>query len=295
MPFGLVNAPATFSRVMRSLLRGMSGVHNYLDDILIHTRTWVEHLRVLREVFERLHSAGLTARPSKCQIGCRQIEFLGHIVREDKLQPMQDKVERIRHAPPPETKKQMRSFIGTINYYRKFIPDFASIATPLTDKTKGRQPNKLTWSEEDKKAFQQLKDCLSTAPVLCLADVAKPFIIRTDASATGIGAILLQEKEEGKCPVAYASRKLLPREQAYSAIERECLAIVWGISKFQVYLDGREFILETDHKPLVYLNQSKSVNSRIMRWALALQPYRFHIEAIPGSENVGADFLSRAV
>ena len=295
MPFGLVNAPATFSRVMRSLLRGMSNVHNYLDDILIHTRTWAEHLRVLREVFERLHAAGLTARPSKCHIGCRQIEFLGYIVREDKLQPMQDKVEKIRNAPQPETKKQMRSFIGMANYYRRFIPEFASIAAPLTDKTKGRQPDKLVWSEEDKKAFQQLKDCLSTAPVLCLADVAKPFIIRTDASAKGIGAVLLQEKEEGKCPVAYASRKLLPREQAYSAIERECLAIVWGIGKFQVYLDGREFILETDHKPLVYLNQSKSTNSRIMRWALALQPYRFHIEAIPGSENVGADFLSRAV
>ena len=179
------------------------------------------------------------------------------------------------------------------SYYRKFIPEVASIVAPLTDKTKNRQPNKLVWSEEDTKAFEKLKSCLSSSPILCLPDVTLPFTVRTDASATGLGAVLLQKKDGVNCPVAYASRKLLTREQAYSAIERECLALVWGIGKFQVYLEGREFILETDHQPLVYINQAKCINSRIMRWALSLQPFRFRIEAIPGSENVGADFLSR--
>lgn len=293
MPFGLVNAPATFSRLMRSLLKGIPQVHNYLDDILIHTPTWDEHIDVLQEVFTRLREAGLTARPSKCHIGCKRIEFLGHIVREGKIQPMQDKIEKICKAPLPGTKKQMRSFIGMASYYRKFIPQFASIAAALTEKTKGHQPNKLAWTEEDKKAFEKLKDCLSTAPILCLPNLSLPFTVRTDASATGLGAVLLQSRDGVKSPVAYASRKLLPREQRYSTIERECLALVWGIGKFQVYLEGREFILETDHKPLVYINQSKCINNRIMRWALSLQPFRFRIEAIPGAENVGADFLSR--
>ena len=293
MPFWLVNAPATFSRVMRVLLRGMPHVHNYLDDVLVHTSTWEEHLQVLHEVFARLRSAGLTARPSKCQIGCRQVEFLGHVVQEAKLKPQQDKVEKILTAPRPETKKEMRSFIGLASYYRKFIPAFASIAAPLTNLTKNRKPNKLTWGEQEEEAFQKLKTCLSSAPILSLPDLGKPFILRTDASATGVGAVLLQECDDDKFPIAYASRKLLPREQAYSTVERECLALVWGISKFQVFLEGTEFTIETDHRPLIYLNQAKCTNSRVMRWALSLQPFRYRIEAIRGSENVGADFLSR--
>ena len=293
MPFGLVNAPATFSRVMRVLLRGMPHVHNYLDDVLVHTSTWEEHLQVLHEVFARLRSAGLTARPSKCQIGCRQVEFLGHIVQEAKLKPQQDKVEKILTAPRPETKKEMRSFIGLASYYRKFIPAFASIAAPLTNLTKNRKPNKLTWGEQEEEAFQKLKTCLSSAPILSLPDLGKPFILRTDASSTGVGAVLLQECDDDKFPIAYASRKLLPREQAYSTVERECLALVWGISKFQVFLEGTEFTIETDHRPLIYLNQAKCTNSRVMRWALSLQPFRYRIEAIRGSENVGAEFLSR--
>ncbi|XP_072180509.1 uncharacterized protein [Diadema setosum] len=140
-------------------------------------------------------------------------------------------------------------------------------------------------SEIEEEAFQKLKACLSTAPNHSLPDLAKPFILRTDASSTGIGAVLLQEHNDEKFPIAYASRKLLPREQAYSTIERDCLALVWGISKFQVYLEGNEFTIETDHRPLAYISQAKCMNSRVMRWALALQPFRFRIEAIPGLEN----------
>jgi hypothetical protein len=126
-----------------------------------------------------------------------------------------------------------------------------------------------------------------------LPDLSEPFVLQTDASNQGLGAILLQEVEGVKHPIMFASRKLLPREQNYSTIERECLAIVWGIQKFQVYLYGRQFVLETDHQPLQYLHRTKFENGRLMRWALALQPYRFVIHAIKGSENVGADYLSR--
>ena len=126
-----------------------------------------------------------------------------------------------------------------------------------------------------------------------LLKLEKPFILRTDASDVGVGAILLQESEGVKWPVAYGSKKLLDREKNYSVIEKECLGVIWGISKFHRYLFGREFVLETDHQPLVYLNKSKMTNSRLMRWALALQPYRMRIQAIPGRDNVGADYLSR--
>ena len=293
MPFGLVNAPATFSRVMRKLLTGMKHVTNYLDDILIHTPTWEEHLVTLQELLRRLRAAGLTARPTKCQLGCTQVEFLGHIIQHGKIQPMMDKVDKIKNATRPSTKKQLRAFIGLASYYRRFVPHFASIASPLTDKTKNREPNQIQWTEREEKAFQTLKDCLVQSPVLCLPDIQQRFIVRTDASSTGLGAVLLQEYDGDKHPVAYASRKLLAREQAYSTIERECLALVWGINQFQMYLEGKEFTLETDHQPLLYLNRTKCINNRVMRWALALQPFRFRIEAIRGSDNVGADFLSR--
>ena len=164
---------------------------------------------------------------------------------------------------------------------------------PLTDLTKKGQPNLVQWNEIHEKAFQNLKGMLTHDPVLKIADFTKPFWIQTDASDTGIGAVLLQDYDGEKFPVAYASKKLLSRERAYSVIERECLALVWAIKKFQTYLYGQEFVLQTDHQPLVYLDKCKVSNSRIMRWALFLQNYRFQIRAIKGSENVIADYLSR--
>ena len=192
-----------------------------------------------------------------------------------------------------EQKKQVRSFLGLIGFYRRYIPNFAAIAVPLTDLTKKGQPNVVVWEDSQEKAFMNLKDHLLHDPVLRLPVIERPFILRTDASNEGLGAVLLQEHEGMKFPVAYASRKLLEREKNYSVIEKECLAIVWGVEKFYRYLFGREFVLETDHQPLLYLNKAKVANSRLMRWALSLQPYRFRIQAIKGSENVGADYLSR--
>ncbi|XP_062602901.1 uncharacterized protein LOC134264647 [Saccostrea cucullata] len=293
MPFGLVNAPATFSRLMRNLLHGMENVENFIDDIMVFTDTFAEHLSTLKILFTRLRDAGLTARPTKCFIGFEQIDCLGYLVNDQRLKPEDDKIEAIKNAPIPETKKQVRSFLGLVGFYRKFIPNFSAIAIPLSDLTKKGNPNRVQWTECHQGAFDSLKQLLCSRPILKLPDMQKPFILRTDAADEGIGAVLLQMEGDEKFPVAYASRKLQKREKSYAVIEKECLAVVWGIQKFHQYLYGKDFVLETDHQPLMYMNKAKTENSRLMRWALQLQPYHFRIVAIKGSENVGADYLSR--
>lgn len=221
------------------------------------------------------------------------LNYLGHVIGRDRMWPMQQKVEDIASASRPTSKKALRSFLGLSGYYRKFIPHYATIAAPLTDLIKKRMPNKLDWGSDQERAFKALKGSLTSEPVLAMPDIDGEFILRTDASAHGLGAVLLQEVEGEKRPVAFASRKLTPREQRYSVIERECLAIVWGVQRFAPYLYGKPFVLETDHKPLHYLHSMKTLNARIMRWALVLQPYFMTLKVIKGSENVGADFLSR--
>ena len=205
------------------------------------------------------------------------------------------KVQKIQEAKPPMTKKQLRSFLGLAGYYRKFIRNYASKVKVLTDLTKKGKPDKLEWTSIHNEAFCEIKKELSSESVLKLPDVEKPFILRTDASDTGLGAVLLQEHNCMLFPVAYISKKLLPRESRYSVMERECLAIVWAINKFKIYLYGKEFVLQTDHQSLTYLDSAKFNNQRIMRWALSLQPFRYRVEYIKGEDNVGADYLSRHV
>ncbi|XP_069138991.1 uncharacterized protein [Argopecten irradians] len=293
MPFGLVNAPATFCRLMRKLLHGMSNIESFIDDILIYTQTWEQHIDILRELFVRLRNASISARPSKCAIGYKSLECLGHMVGNERLLPNPEKVKAILEAPRPETKTQVRAFLGLAGFYRKFIANFAAISVPLTDLTRKGQPNKVVWELPQEAAFETLKRRLASKPILKLVDLEAEFILRTDASDKGLGAILLQEEDGNPLPVAFASRKLKASERAYAVIEKECLAVIWGITKFERYLYGRSFILETDHQPLVYLNKLKGTNARLMRWALILQPYRFTIRAIRGKDNVGADCLCR--
>ena len=293
MPFGLVNSGAAYNRMMRRLLDGVSDVDSFVDDVLIHSYTWDQHVKTLREVFERIRAAGLTIKPSKCSFGHSSVEFVGHHVGNSTLQVVPGKIEQMMKVEKPRTKKQLRSFLGATGYYRSFVPNYAAIAVALTDATAKLRPNELVWSEAMDRAYEKLKTALSTTPILQLPDWDKTFVLRTDASDEGIGAVLLQEHDSILKPVSYSSKKLLPRERRYSTIERECLGIVWAVDKFQVYLYGKEFILQCDHKPLAFMDQAKFANARVMRWALALQPYRYNLQAIPGTENVGADFMSR--
>ncbi|XP_071487082.1 uncharacterized protein [Diadema antillarum] len=229
MPFGLVNAPASFSRLMRRLLDRLGGTVNYIDDILIYSTTWEEHLRTLTELFRRLRAAKLTARPSKCFIGQTSVEFLGHVIEHGQVRPRPEKLKAIQEVSQPQTKRELRSFLGMANYYRKFIPNYAAVAAPLTDRTRNAEPNKVKWETSQEQAFTTLKEKLSNPPILHLPDLSQDFILRTDASNVGLGAVLLQTHQDERFPVSYASRKLLRREQAYSTIEHAeaaCTAVI---------------------------------------------------------------------
>ena len=293
MPFGMVNSGATLVRGLRKILEGMPGVGSYIDDIVIYSDSWEDHIKTLKELFSRLRKARITARPTKCLLGASRMEFLGHQVGGDIITPSRDNLEKVRNTPRPTTKKQVRSFLGLVGYYRDHIPAFAEISAPLTDLLKKGKAEHIQWSEAQERAYSLLKEYLLQEPVLKLPDLSKPFVLRTDASGVGVAAVLLQENDGKLYPVGYASKKLNLTEARYPIIEKECLAVVWGIKRFKLYLAGRRFTLQTDHKPLKYLKDASYQNDRVFRWAVAVQEYSFRVEDIPGRENIGADFLSR--
>ena len=205
------------------------------------------HLLVLRDLFNRVRDGRLNIRPSKCSVGYNSIKFLGYNVSSTGLIPAKETVDKLLRAPRPQTKTQLRSFLGLVGFYRRFVPSFAQVAVALTDLTRKGSPNILCWEAPQELAFTALRNYVATAPILRLPDYSKQFILQTDASAQGVGAILLQETEGVRHPIAFASRKLLPREQNYATIERECLAIVWGTLKFQKFLYGPHYLLEVCH------------------------------------------------
>ena len=294
-PFGMKNSGATLVRGMKKLLQGLPHVESYIDDLIVYTEDWDTHLRVLDELLRRLQQAHLVVRPTKCLFGTKSIEFLGHLVGGDCITINEENLEKIRQSRRPTTKKEIRSFLGLANYYRDHVPSFAAIAAPLNDLTKKGLPERVRWEDAQEKAFTTLRDSLLQRPVLRLPDHSKSFTLRTDASNSGLGAALMQEHEGKYYPVVFGSKKLTSAERKYSTLEKECLAIVWGITKFRLYLAGKPFILQTDHQPLKFLNDAKFKNDRIMRWALALQGYDYTVKDIPGRDNVLADYLSRIV
>ena len=293
MPFGLINSASSYNRMMRRLLEGLRHLESYVDDVLAHTKSWEEHLVALREFFERVRKAKLTLKPKKCQIGFDTIDFLGHTLSGDHIKPKEESIDKIKEMPRPKNKKQVRSFLGAVNYYRKFIPNCAEIMRPLTELTKKSAKIVVDWNATLEKSFQDLKIALSGDPILKLPDIDEEFVVRTDASNVAMGCVLMQNYEGIMHPVAYASKKFSERERKYSVEERECLAMVWGIQKFNRYLYGKEFTMETDHCGLQYLKTGSIRNARVMRWYLALQNYKFRVKYIRGSDNVVADYLSR--
>ncbi|KAH8315152.1 hypothetical protein KR059_012016, partial [Drosophila kikkawai] len=263
----------------------------YLDDIIVIEATLEEHVRNLREVFRRLRAANLRLNRDKCQFFQRSLTYLGHVISEAGIQTDPEKVAAIRELPPPTNLKELRRCLGIASWYRRFVPNFADVVEPMTSLLK--KDRKWQWAERQEQAFNELKKLLTEAPILACPDFEAKFVLQTDASEYGIGAVLTQTIDEQERVVAYASRRLNNAERNYSVTEKECLAIVWGIRKMRCYIEGYRFEVLTDHHSLKWLNSIDNPTGRIARWALELQQFQYDISYRRGNQNLVADALSR--
>ncbi|GFW87510.1 retrovirus-related Pol polyprotein from transposon 297 [Trichonephila clavipes] len=266
----------------------------YIDDIAIFSQGWKDHVKHIDIVLGRLRKAGLKVKPSKCKFAQEEVLFRGHRIGSGSRSPSDLKIKAIADFPRPTTKTHVRSFLGLVGYYSHYIPNYSTIASPLTDALKGKiKKEKITWDEKCGKAFEELKAKLVTQPILFAPDFATEFILQTDASEVGAGVVLSQRIEGEEHPIVFLSKKFSKAERNYSTMERELAAIIFGLKRLKHYLDGQKFIIETDHNPLRYLNKMGSTNPRLQRWALSLQPFNFEIKHKPGRLHGNADGLSR--
>ena len=293
MPFGLNNAPSTFQRYMNKVFEGLLNINVgcYIDDVIVYSKSFEEHLVHLRQVFERLDQHDLRVHPEKSYFLCKEVKFLGFIIGKFGIMPDPRRVDAINKFPTPTKVKDVRSFLGMAGYYRKYIKDFAMIAEPLTHLLCKNVPFK--WSEECEETFIKFKERLTNPPILAHYRVGCPLNLYTDASGVGLGAILNQIQDDVERTIEYISCSLNKHQMNYSIIEQECLAIVWAIRKWRHFLLGTEFKIYTDHCNLCWLLRIKDPSGRLARWALQLQEYRFKIFYKNGKAHRNVDPLSR--
>ncbi|KAL4082949.1 hypothetical protein QTP88_029447 [Uroleucon formosanum] len=293
MCFGLKGAPATFQRLMNRILIGLNGVKSfvYLDDVIVIGTTIREHEQNLRQIFERFRKHGLQLQPTKCEFLRREVIYLGHVITEQGVKPDPKKIQCMVNYPTPTNAKDVKSFLGLVGYYRRFIRDFSKKAKPLTNLLKQNQ--QFIWSDLCQESFNYFKNILINEPILQYPDFNQPFNITTDASNIAIGAILSQGKIGSDLPIAYASRTLNKAETNYNTTEKELLAILWAVKQFRHYVYGCKFNIVTDHKPLSWLFGVKDPGARLTRWRLQLEEYDYNIIYKPGTQNTNADALSR--
>lgn len=292
MPMGLKTSPSSFSRMMNIALSGLNYEKCliYLDDLIVFGRNLDIHNKNLQDVFARLRKVNLKLNPAKCDFLRKEILYLGHVITSEGILPDPEKINTVKNYPRPNNSDELKRFVAFVNYYRKFIKNFATIAHPLNALSKKNVP--FVWDQKCQNAFETLREKIISPPILQYPNFSEQnhFVIQTDASNYAIGAIL--SNKDGR-PIAYASRSLNKAEKNYPVIEKELLAIVWAVKYFRPYLFGRYFKIQTDHRPLIYLFNMKDPSSRLMKFRLALEEYEFDVEYIKGSNNAAADALSR--
>ena len=301
MPFGLSNAPATFQRLMDIVLAGIKwqSCLVYIDDIIVFSPTFEQHLKDLSNVFDRLSAAGLTLKATKCDFCRKELKYLGHLVTPEGIKPDPGLVDAVQSFPRPQRLKDVQSFLGLTGYYRRFIRDYAKVAEPLlrlvrSHQRSKRSSNTIEWSDDCQKAFSTLKSILTQAPILRAPNFERPFILELDACDYGLGAILTQEYDEQKFVIAYASRTQTAAERNYYPTEKEALAIYWATKYFRPYLEGATVYIRSDCRALQWLLDTKDLSGRLARWAISLSAFNIvDIKYKPGKSNTNSDALSR--
>ena len=294
MPYGLSSAPSAFQKIVSSVLSGIPGVLNLLDDVVVCGTTTEEHDRRLHEVLARLEKHRFTLNEDKCRFAAPQIDFVGYRVTAEGVTPTHDNAAAIQRLPTPTNTKELASFLGTTNFYLKFVPRYAEIAEPLRKLLRKDTP--WEWNAEHESAFNELKRKIVSPQILAHFDPSATTFVTTDASNSAVGAVLSQEINGAERPVAFASRTLSETERKYSTGEREALACIFACEHWHIYLFGRKFTLRTDHQALTTLLATSGSGHkplRIYRWSDRLHQYNFDVEYLAGSRNQVADMLSR--
>jgi transposase InsO family protein len=295
MPFGLTNAPGTFQRAVDVMLSGLNWkiCLVYIDDILIFSESFEMHLADLQLVFDRLKQSGFSVKLSKCSFAKKEVTFLGHVVGANGVRPDEGKIKAIEKFPTPSTLTEVRSFLGSVNYYHKFVPGLATVAAPLFHLQKKNVH--FRWSPECEDAFKQIKTLMVSSPTLRHPDFEREFYLHCDASDVGLGTVLSQTDNDGKeYVVAYGSKALSKEEKNYTVSEKECLAVLFAIKQYRPFIHGQKFTVVTDHGSLRWLFNVRDPNGRLQRWALKLQGLNMQIVHRAGKYHGNADALSRA-
>ena len=300
MPYGLCNAPVTFQHLMQKCLGELNLTYAliYLDDVIVYSKTEEEHLVRLRAVLERFMEHSLKLKPSKCNFFCTEISYLGHKVSAAGMEPGTDGLKGIAEIAPPATYTQIRKFLGATGYFRRFIKGYARIAKPLNDLLQGEnsklKSHPVGLSPDALAVFQELKMKCLTAPVLAFADFKRPFLLETDASIEGLGAVLSQKQDDDRYhPIAYASSGLKGGELKYHSSKLEFLALKWAVTEqFREYLQYQPFLVHTDNNPLTYIMMTPNLDAIGHRWVAAMAGYNFEIEYVRRMDNKVADALS---
>ena len=300
-PFGLMQAPAYFQRLINKMLVGLDFAFGYLDDILIQSPDVLTPLIHMRQLFQRLREADLKLNREKCNFFKSHIQYLGHLISGEGIKPLPEKLDNIKEMPPPTTPKEVKQFLGLIGYYRKFVPRFANVAQPLTNLTRLDQP--FEWSDKCQTSFELLKEALIKEPILRFPDPNKPYTLYTDASKYAWSCVLTQQYTHDidnkqivvNHPITYVSGLFKGSQLNWVALTKEAYAIYMSIKKLTYYLEDTEITLRSDRLPLKRFLQRNTLNTKVNNWAVEISPFKITFEYIKCIKNTLVDTMSRLI